>query len=421
MDAVFEHLRTAYRHHRRLAMRVAVGVLAAAVALAVVGGTIRVLQAVGRQPLRASPSSVATVDWTSSVADPVTGLAVEENRLYVTSDTMTVFPVSCVADTARCAPRWSNDTAGAPGPLSAPLVSDGRAFTGSADGKLLAFPTVCGSDGCAPDWIGEAGEGAVSEPVANFDFVYITSDALYAFPVGCATEGLECTPAWSAEVAGQPVPGAPALGDGLVVVSSSGRRSGLSAFPAVCGAECEAVWTARFEGQATAPVVGDGLVYTVARGRLLAFSTSCSGRCDPSWRAHLASAPAEPNVASAPPTPPLGPPVIAGDRVLVGGTDGRLWVFAASCDDFRCDPVDSYRVSSSPLLTPVVDGDTALVTSASGTVDLVDLACDPLAATDACALVRVTTLDAGTLASSLMTPDAVIVAGSDGSLQVVGR
>lgn len=418
MSAVFDHASRAYRRHRRLTGRIAVALLATATGLVVVGGSIRLLRDAGREPPRAPPSGVATFHWSASLAAPVTGLAIDENRLYVSSDAITVFPVSCVADAGRCAPRWSNETAGATGPWSAPLVSEGRVFAGSADGGLLAYPDTCGAEGCAPDWIGEAGEGPVSQPVANFDFVYVSSDALYAFPVGCATEGLACPPAWSAQVPGRPSAGPVALGDGLVIVSSSGRRSGLSAFPAACGAECEPVWTARFEGRATAPAVGDGLAYTVARGRLLAFSTSCSGRCDPQWRAHFATDPADPASVS---LPPAGPPVVAGDRVLFADAEGRLWVFAASCDDARCDPIASYQVSSSPLLAPIVDGDTALVTSVSGTADLIDLACEPPASIDACPPVRVATLGAGTLTPSLLTPDAVIAAGSDGSLEVVGR
>ncbi|HVF08197.1 MAG TPA: PQQ-binding-like beta-propeller repeat protein [Actinomycetota bacterium] len=421
MGAVFGHASRAYRQHRRLTIRIGGALIAMAAGLVVAGGAIRLLDDASREPPRTSPSSVATFDWSASLAAPVTGLAIEENRLYVASDAITVFPVSCVADEGRCTPRWRNETAGATGPWSAPLVTDGRVFTGSADGRLLAHPDTCSAEGCAPDWIGEAGEGPVSQPVANFDFVYVTSDALYAFPVGCATEGRECPPAWSAQVPGRPSSGPVALGDGLVVVSSSGRRSGLSAFPAVCGAECEPAWTARFEGRATAAAVGDGLAYTGARGRLLAFSTSCSGRCEPQWRAQFATAPTSSSAASPPPPGPAGAPVVAGDRVLFADAEGRLWVFAASCDDARCDPIASYQVSSSPLLAPFVDGDTAVVTSASGTVDLVDLACDPLASVDACPPVRVTTLGAESLTPSLMTPDAVIASGSDGSLEVVAR
>ncbi len=233
MGAVFDHASRAYRRHRTLTGRIAVALLATAAGLVIVGGSIRLLRDAGREPPRASPSGVATFDWSASLAAPVTGLAIDDNRLYVSGDAITVFPVSCVADAGRCAPRWSNETAGATGPWSAPLVSEGRVFAGSADGRLLAYPDTCSAEGCAPDWIGEAGVGPVSQPVANFDFVYVSSDALYAFPVGCATEGLACPPAWSAQVPGRPSAGPVALGDGLVIVSSSGRRSGLSAFPAV--------------------------------------------------------------------------------------------------------------------------------------------------------------------------------------------
>ena len=415
MDAVLSSLVAAFRQHRHFVTRVGVGVLATAVGLVVVGGAIRVLQAATRQPPRATPTGAATTDWTASLGAPITGLAIEENRLYVASDELAVFPVTCVTDTERCGPRWRDVVPD--GPLSVPLVIDDRIFAGSADGQLYAFASTCGTEGCTPAWIGVAGEGPVSQPVANFDLVYATSDELYAFPVGCASDGHACTPAWSADVAGRPADGPAALGDGLVVVASSSKRGGVSAFPAVCGADCEPTWTARFDGPATSAAIGDGFAYTVARGRLLAFPTSCAGRCEPEWRAHFTT-----GAASSTGTPlapgAVGAPVVADGRVFVGGSDGRLWVFTSTCDDARCEPIASYDVATTPLLTPVVDGDTVLVTSVSGSVTIVDLACETA---DPCLPVTVLRLGSPALTPAVIAPDAVIAGADDGSLEAVGR
>jgi hypothetical protein len=412
MDVVFSRLKANLRLHRHVVTRVGVVMFATALGLMVIGGAIRVIQAAVREPARPTPSGIATTAWTASLGSSITGLALEENRLYVASDDLTVFPFSCATVAGRCPPRWRNVVSD--GPLSVPLFSDERIFSGSADGRLYAFAATCGGEGCTPEWAGDAGEGRVSQPVANFDLVYVTSDELYAFPVGCATEGLECTPAWSADVPGRPAEGPPALGDGLVIVGSSSKRGGVSAYPAVCGTDCEPVWTARFDGRATSVAIDDGSAFTVARGRLLAFSTSCTGRCEPTWRAHFAT---DGGLA----TGALSAPILADGRVLVAGTDGRLWVFSSTCDDARCEPTASYDVAATPLLGAVVDGDTALVTSMSGTASIVDLACDPSSTTGPCLPVTVLELGSTALTPALMTADAVIAGAEDGTLLAVGR
>lgn len=412
MSVVHGRLTTALRQHRRLVTRVGALMLATALGLVVVGGAIRVLQATVSEPSRPIRTAVATTDWTASLDGPITGLAIEENRLYVASDHLTVFPVSCVTEAGSCAPRWRNEVP--VGPMSAPLFSDDRLFAGSNDGQLYAFAATCGGEGCTPEWVGVAGEGAVSQPVANFDLVYVTSDELYAFPVGCATEGLACTPAWSADVPGRPAQGPPALGDGLVIVGSASRRGGVSAYPAVCGTGCDPVWTARFDGRATSIAIGDGFAYTVARGRLLAFPTSCTGRCEPAWRAHFTT---DPSLA----TGAQGAPIVADGRVLVVGADGRLWVFSSTCVDARCGPITSYEIGATSLLAPVVvDGDMALVTDVDGTVSSVDLACDPSVSIE-CLPVTVLELGSAVLTPALMTTDAVIAGTDDGTLQAVTR
>ena len=421
MGGMFRHLRTAFDEHRQIAARIGVAMLVVAFGLLVVGGAIRVLRAAGRQPSPTAPSSSATSEWTATLDTPVTGLAIEENRLYVASDQLTIFPVSCVVDDGRCAPRWRGVVAD--GPLSVPTIRDERIFAGSAEGQLYAFPATCDGEGCPPDWIGVAGSGPVSQPAANFDFVYATSDELYAFPVGCASEAFACAPAWTADVPGRPASGAPSLGDGLVVVGSSSNRGGVSAYPAACEATCEPVWTARFDGPATSVAIGDGFAFTVARGRLLAFPMSCTARCEPAWRAHLALEGASTIAAAgsngaAIVTGAEGAPVFADGRIYVGGSDGRLWVFASSCEGGRCEPIGAHDVAATPLLPPAIDGDTAIVTSVSGSVTLIDLACDPLSP---CPPVTVLRLGSAALAPAIFGPEAAIAGSDGGSLESAAR
>ena len=64
-----------------------------------------------------------------------------------------------------------------------------------------------------------------------------------------------------------------------------------------------------------------------------------------------------------------------GDRVLVGDDDGRLWVFPASCETSRCEPLASVEIGASALHAPTTDGTVVVVTSSLGRLAIVDLAC----------------------------------------------
>lgn len=405
MSTVFRRLRATYDRQRHATMRVGVALLAMAFGLLVVGGAIRMLRAANRDPSPAAATFSPSPEWRATIDTPVTGIAIDEGRLYVASDQLTVFPVSCGVAAGRCAPRWRGVVPD--GPLSVPTIRDERVFVGSSEGQLYAFPSTCDGEGCSPEWVGVAGDGLVSQPAANFDLVYVTSDELYAFPVGCASDDLACPAAWTADVPGRVAAGPPALGGGLVIVASSSTRGGVAAYPAVCGDDCEPVWTGRTEGPATSVAIGDGLAYTVARGQLMAFALSCTGRCDPEWRA--------PFVPGAPfATGAVSAPVAADGRVLVGDDQGQLWVFRSTCDETRCAPVASYEVATTPLHTPAVEGDRAVVTSANGAVARVLLTCR---ADEQCVPVRVRTLGAPALAPAVIAPDATIAGADDGSLE----
>lgn len=406
MSAVFGHLRATYDQHRQTTKRVVFGLLATALGLLVVGGAIRMLRAADREPRPTAATGSPSAEWRATIASPVTGLAIDGGQAFVAGDQLTAFPVSCPVDAGRCAPSWRGVVQD--GPLSVPTVREGRVFVGSSEGQLYAFPSTCDGEGCSPEWVGVAGDGTVSQPAANFDLVYVTSDELYAFPVGCASEDLACPAAWSADVPGRPSSGPPALGGGFVIVASSSTRGGVAAYPAVCGEDCRPAWTGRTDGPATSVAIGDGVAYAVARGQLMAFSLSCTGRCDPEWRA--------PFVPGAPfATGATSPPAVAGDRVLVGDDRGRLWVFASTCDDPRCEPIGVYDLTSAPLFTPVVEDSRAVVTSQAGTIFRVNLACS--AEGVGCRPTRAHSLTAPALAPAVIVSDATLAGTGDGSLE----
>ena len=231
-------------------MRVGVALLAMALGLVVVGGAIRVLRAADRDPRPTAAAGSPSAEWRATVDTPVTGLAIDDGRLFVAGDQLTVFPVSCAVTAGDCAAALARRGAGrtALGP-DGPRRAHLRRVRG---GPALRVPVDLRRRGLLPEWVGVAGDGPVSQPAANFDLVYVTSDELYAFPAGCASEDLACPAAWSADVPGRPAAGPPALGEGLVVVASSSTRGGVTAYPAVCGDDCEPVWTGRTDGPATA-------------------------------------------------------------------------------------------------------------------------------------------------------------------------
>jgi len=407
MSPVFGHLHALLDRHRHAVRRTGVVLLALAAGLLVTGATIRMLRTADDLAPPLAPSGTPSPTWAASLDTPITGLAVGGEDLYVASDQLTTFPLTCVVTVDGCASRWRGIVPD--GPLSVPTVRDERVYVGSSQGQLYAFPASCDGDGCPPEWVGVAGSGRVSQPAATFDLVYATSDELYAFPTACASEDASCPPAWTADVPGRPAPGPPALGGGLVIVASSSARGGISAYPAVCTDDCEPVWTGRTDGPATAVAIGEGLAYTVARGQLMAFELSCTGVCRPAWRGPFRNG--APLATGA-----IGPPTVDGDRVLVGDDEGTLWVFRSTCEreGTRCGPIDRFPVTSTALHAPAIDGDQAVVGSTGGVVARVQLDCR---SDEDCDRVLVRELGSRALAPAVEAPQATIAGARDGSIE----
>lgn len=391
--------------HHSTVVRVALITGAVIVALVIVGGSIRSLGADDAPSV--DPASIDRLDpaWTTDLGfGPISGLAIEGDLVYASTDqALAAFRTSCqITAEDACRPEWTD--AVPDGPLSAPTVFEDRVYAGSARGLVYAFPADCTAKGCEPEWTGVAGRGPVSQPGANEDFLYVTSDRLYAFPAACGTEDRPCPPAWSAAVPGRASRGAPALGGGFVVVTSPSATGGVFAFPAVCSARCEPVWTGITDGPATTPAIEGDTVFVVARGRLLAFPLTCEGECRPTWTGTFAPGGGfAPGAASA--------PVPAGDHVYVGADDGALWRFPASCPRSSCAPSAAFAMGRLPLSAPVNASGLTFVTSRDGTLHAVADDCDP---GDACAEGLVAFLGASTSASAVAGTASVYAGDDDG-------
>jgi hypothetical protein len=146
------------------------------------------------------------------------------------------------------------------------------------------------------------------------------SGRLYAFTASCGFG--TCGPLWVSKLP-RPVFGL-AVADGVLVVGTYGEVSGYEPICADPGG-CPPLWTGQIKGPAIGMVVVGGTIYVQDQASgVYAFPVACGtadARCRPRWRAtgffsaFLSSA----------------PPAVANGLVFVGGTDGKLYVFAASC------------------------------------------------------------------------------------------
>lgn len=358
------------RAHGHRALRVAAVVLAIVALLAGVGGTIRYFQRSTTQALTPGNVDRLTPAWTTEAGPgPVPGVATGPDALFVSAeDGLVAYPLPCEPGAGRtCAPTWSASIPD--GPLSTPTTNGTAVFAGSAQGRVYAFPAHCDTAQCRPLWNGVAGHGPVSTPGENDDFVFVTSGKLYAFPATCGTNDRTCPPAWVGEIPGRGAAGRPAVGAGLVVVTSATAQGGIAAFPAVCLDPCKPVWMGETGGVATSVTLSQDTAYVVARGALMAFPLSCRSTCKPAWTGTiLPGRPAEPGA--------LGAPTVDGGQVYVGGADGTLWAFPDGCAQTTCRATQTWPLGSLPLLTPVIQDGVVYVASSGGVLSAIPLSCD---------------------------------------------
>ena len=239
----------------------------------------------------------------------------------------------------------------------------------------------------------------------NDDFAYAASDDLYAFPAACGSEDRNCPPAWVGVVPGGAGPGAPSVGDGVIVVASDSEVGGVFGFPAVCSDPCEPLWTGETDGPVAGVTVSGGTAYAIARGQVMAFPLSCEGPCTASWTGpFLAGGPFAPGAISA--------PTVGGGEIVIGDAQGRIWVFPDGCGARTCTPVLTMTVDDSPLHAPVVRDGVIYVSSVDGHLYAVRRDCNPTA----CRPAWSTFLGAATDGAPVVAGDGVYAGDVEGRL-----
>jgi eukaryotic-like serine/threonine-protein kinase len=177
-----------------------------------------------------------------------------------------------------CTPLWQTATNGYRF-WSAASVANGMVYAVRANGQLFAYPVGCATDGsiCPASWVGTTGGGtSESTPAVANGKVYFgtTNGKLNAFDAAGVTNCVAgtCTPLWTT-LAGGGIFGTAAVDDGVVYVGSGDSK--LYALNADTGA---VIWTGTLNFDVdTAPIVANGVVYVGDRaGYLDAFAVGCN-------------------------------------------------------------------------------------------------------------------------------------------------
>jgi outer membrane protein assembly factor BamB len=110
----------------------------------------------------------------------ITGLAASSSRVFVVADRLYALPSTCIP-AAKCRPTWATPVQA----FSSPTVADGLVFV--TTNRLWAFPVSCatGVGVCKPAWVSPVlGFGALPAPTVTRNAVYVTSSGrLYALAI----------------------------------------------------------------------------------------------------------------------------------------------------------------------------------------------------------------------------------------------
>ncbi len=362
------------RRHRNQRVGVAVGALAIA-GLAIWGVTvaIRTPPVTPKPPPRPAfqpltPRSAAALrqTWIATVEpDQVAPPAATGTEVYQASPHggLLAFPAGCRA--ATCGPAWRGPAppAGTPVP-NAPAVGDGIVVV--ATDALTAFPEGCalGGHDCSPLWTTQPTPGR--QPLSALAiadgrvFVGASDGTVLAFEATCRSDGGTCTPLWRARTGGSLASSPPAVADGVVAVLSDR----LYVYPESCSSRCRPLWTAAVSAVQTAPAAGDGHVFAVDGTTLFAFPTNCrsdGGTCRPTWR------------FTEPTGDFLSSPLVARRTVYVGSH--RLYALPVDCSTGgkRCSPTWRSAATTVAMSTPASGA--GVVAVASDRIEVFPLDC----------------------------------------------
>ena len=329
-----------------------------------------------------------------------------------------------VANAHTLRPAWTGAT-GFPVD-SSPVVANGVVYVGSSDDKLYAYAVGCASNGgaCAPLWTANTGSGIESSPAVAGGVVYVGNDAgsLYAFDANGVTRcsGIAplktCLPLWVATT-GSSIKGAPTIANGRVFVGSEDHK--LYAFAVACasgGATCLPLWTASTGGMImSSPAYSNNVIYVGSLDSFLyAFDangvTRCSGvpvdTCLPLWKGPSFE------IESSSPT-------ISGGVVYVGSDDFKLYAYAVGCNSggaATCSPLWTATTGGSIDSSPAVANGVVYVGSEDGKMYAFDAAgattCTGTSPTKTCQPLGTATTG-GKIDSSPAITNGVVYVGSE--------
>jgi outer membrane protein assembly factor BamB len=208
-----------------------------------------------------------------------------------------------------------------------PTLSSGSVVDGVGQ-RLYAFKVGCRSDGgpCAPLWSSSSIDAYLSEPIVAGGQVFVGTasgegNGSVASFGHCANGTAQCRPSWQASRLPEMSVAQPTVvGDQLIATSSMGGR--VVAFPLGCTrGPCPVTWKAAVSGAITPVASGDVIFVASPGGTLAAYNVHCAtggATCDPAWT--WSDADGE------------SPPAVDGARAFVVTRDWRLVAFALGAD-----------------------------------------------------------------------------------------
>ena len=218
--------------------------------------------------------------------------------------------------------RWSYEVGG--GITGEAVVIDGIAYVSSLDHNLYAIDTLSRTT----MWTFETGDRLWSGPVVADGVVYVGSKDASVYAVDAATGGL----VWQYDTGDSIIGGVRLHGDMLLFPSYDYSLYALDV------SDGTLLWRAAMgSGSATRPGVGDGAVYVGDfDGRVYAFDVE-TGRS--LWTQWLGE------------TDIWASPVVHGDLVLVGASDGRLYALADDDGSLRWSFATEGEIGSTPAIS----------------------------------------------------------------------
>jgi PQQ-like domain len=284
------------------------------------------------------------------------------------SSTLYAIPLRCGRS---CRPLWTGglgqptttnptdpfDSGDRSGEWDAPVISNGVVYAlGPVDHAVYAFDASTGKRLWFSDLPQPSGTPRFNIPILVSGMVVDgVGPRLYAFKIGCRTDGGPCSPLWSSPFVDAYL-SEPIVADGRVFVgTASDMDTGSVASFDLCGEgamHCRPRWqTSRLPGISVARplVVGDRFIATDSiRGHVLAFPAGCThDPCPMSWQASVNGAIT---------------PVASGDVLFVASPGDTLSAFDVHCGTAgaTCQPLWTWSGADGES-PPALDGPRAFV------------------------------------------------------------